>query len=502
MKIKLASLLLLISLIFSLVSLAACQNSRDDDGGETDDIGKADSSAPADPTSEGKSYLEKALEDLNGTSVEKKEFKILSPSPGKHFYGTAGTEENEVFYAEPSDNPLPNAIYKRNMKVYDSLGVEIVPVWAGDTGDISNIVRTNDAAGDKEYYDVILTRLDHSISNASNGYLLNFSDIATIDLEHEWWDKYIIDTFTIYDDHLYVLSGDLNYYDDYAVQIMYFNKDLAASSGAGDLYQLVRDGNWTVDKMVEMAANASYDENANGEYEPGADIIGIGDNYDAVVHYAYCYGLKLSENDEDGVPTVVWANDQNTSYIDEIYTIFTDDGIASTSASSAYFSNGKFLFYGEMLGSITTFREMEDDFGILPMPKGNSSMKRYNAYVSNGWTTVYSIPSVFTPAEAFDTGIILECLSAASKDDVTPALYDQLLQSKYIRDEESKEMLSYILDSKVYDWAGDLSWASTLRDAYNNVLKNGASTFTSSIQQNEKQLKKQLEKLAESLLEN
>lgn len=499
MKTKLLSLVIVLSILLSLsFSLASC---NDSDTGSESENSEAPNSSSDSPDDE-RTNLQKALDELNGVSVAKKELKILSPSPGRHFYNQSGAEENEVYYEEPSDNPLPNAVYRRNMKIYDSLGVEIVPVWAGDTGDISNIVRTNDAAGDKEYYDVILTRLDHSISNAANGYLLNFSDIATIDLEHEWWDKYIVDTFTVFDDHLYVLSGDLNYYDDYAVQIMYFNKDLVADVGGGDLYQLVRDGKWTIDKMVEIASKASLDENADGKFEPGTDIIGIGDNYDAVVHYAYCYGLKLSENDEDGVPSVVWANDKNTSYIDEIYTILTDDSIATVNAQNTHFINNKIVFYGDMLGAITMFRDMQSDFGILPMPKGDSSMERYNAYVSNGWTTVYSIPSVFTSAEAYDTGIILECLSAASKDEVTPALYDQLLQSKYIRDEESKEMLTYILDSKVYDWAGDLSWASTLRDAYNNVLKNGASSFTTALQQNEKQLKKQLEKLAESLLEN
>lgn len=496
MKTKILSLLLALTLLFSF---AAC--TEDPDSGSGDDSSNGtDAVSDTEPIADDRTNLEIALDNAGNIDLEKTEIRILSPDPGKHFYNWGGAEENEIFYEEPSSESLPNAIYNRNLKVSEALGIEIVPVWAGDTGDISNIVRTNDAAGDKEYYDVILTRLDHAISNASNGFLLNFHDITSMNLENGWWDRHIIDTFTIYDNYLYVLSGDINFYDDYAVQTMFFNKELISDNGLEDPYQLVRDGKWTIDKMIAMSEDAHFDYNGDGVYEPGIDILGIGDNYDAVCHYIFCYGLKMSENDENGVPQVVPANDLNTAALDDIYTLFTNSEISSTSMSASQFMDDKFLFYGEMLGSIPMFRDMETDFGIIPMPKGDESVEGYRAYVSNGWTTVYSIPSVFTPAEAYETGIILECLSAASKDEVTPALYNQLLESKYIRDEESKEMLTYILDSKVYDWAGDLSWASSLRNAYNGVLTNGPSAFTTALTANTKSLNKQLEKLVENLL--
>ena len=36
--------------------------------------------------------------------------------------------------------------------------------------------------------------------------------------------------------------------------------------------------------------------------------------------------------------------------------------------------------------------EKEADFGILPQPKNDENMSRYKAYVSNGWSTSYTIP--------------------------------------------------------------------------------------------------------------
>lgn len=495
MKTKLLALLLALATLLSL-ALVACGDPADDSG---------DSGNAADGTGTGtgditdnRTNLEIALANYEGIDLEGKVFKILSPDPGSHFYGNSGSAENEVYYEEPSSEALPNAIYYRNLLVSEELGIEIEPVYGGSTDNISNIVKLNDAAGDKEYYDVILNRLDYEITYATSGMLLNFYDITSMNLENAWWDEHIVDTFTIDNSILYTLSGDLNYYDDYAVQIMFFNKELCTAVGYDYPYQLVRDGTWTVDKMTEMALEALYDENGDGAYDPGVDILGVGDNYDVVPHYVFCYDLKMSENDENGVPSIVWPNDINTAVIDEIYNIFVSD-YASTNMSASQFMNGKFLFYGEMLGMIPSFRDMQQDFGILPMPKGDESIEGYRAYVSNGWTTAYAIPKLFGVDEAYDIGIILECLSAASADEVTPALYDQLLESKYIRDEESKEMLSYILDSKVYDWAGDLAWATTLRSSYQNVLSQGPSSFTTSVSAIEKAVTKQLERLYSSL---
>ncbi len=489
-------LLALTLAILMLLPFAACAEDPGKDNDDSSGVG-GDTSAPDDD----RSNLDKALDGFENIKYDDEEFWILSPDPGKHFYSYSGSSENEIYYEEPSDEALPNSIYKRNLALEEKLGVTVVPVWGKDTGDIKETVRLNYTANDTSAYDVVLSRLDHEITFASNGMLRNFYDISTMDLEHGWWDKQIVDTFTINGNILYTLSGDLNYYDDYAVQIMFFNKQIAAEVGAGDLYQAVRDGTWTIDKMYELACEASYDNNANGIYEPGVDIIGLGDNYDAVPHYMFCYGLKMSENNAEGTPEVVWPNDTNTAVLDDIYSIFSNKEATSINMNASQFMSDYFLFYGEMLGMIPNFRGMATDFGILPMPKGDASMERYNAYVSNGWTTAYCMPIATTDDDAERYGIILECMSAASKDLVTPALYDQLLESKYIRDEESKEMLTYILDSKVYDWAGDLDWASALRTAYQNVLTSGPSSFTTALSASKKMLEKQLEKLCDSLID-
>ena len=480
-------LCLMLALMFVLSVLISC-GPNDDKPGETGE--SVETKGDYDPDL---SALENALNNYGDLSALRgREFVILTPSPGNHFYHYSGAAENEVWYEEPSSSALPNAIYQRNRKAEDALGITITPMWGESPETINTTVNNNHAAGDRAF-DVVLNRLDYEITYAANGYLYNYYELETMDTGHRWWDEQIVDTFTMYGNKLYVLSGDINYYDDYAVQIMLFNKDLCDTINREYPYQAVRDGKWTVDMMLEMAEAVKNDINADDVYTPGSDILGLGDNYDCITHFLYCYGQKMSTINSDGEPEIVWADNENVSVVERIYNIFTADYASTdTGGNASHFAANKLLFYGEMLGVLPTFKDMESDFGILPMPKGSESQDRYNAYVSNGWSTCYGIPITFSKNDANTTGIILECMSAASMDYVTPALYEQLLEARYIRDAESKEMLTYILDSKVYDLAGDLSWATALRSVYQNVLTKGPSSFATSMAAGKKAIDRSL----------
>ncbi len=497
MKNELTRLLCLcFALCFIISSLAACGPKEGPDGGGGTEPPEQEDYDPS------LSALQNALNRYSAEQLEAvkgREFTVLSPSPGSHFYHYSGTEENEVWYEEPSSETLPNAIYNRNRKTEDKLGITIKPIWGGSTDDISNTVRLNDAAGDTEF-DVVLSRLDYEIGFAANGYLMNFYELETMNLKNRWWDEQVVDTFTMYGNKLYVLSGDINYYDDYAVQVTMFNKDLCDELNFEYPYNAVKDGTWTVDKMTEMAEAAKFDYNSDDVYTPGTDRLGLGDNYDAMSHFLYCYGLTMSTQNEHGEPEVAWLTDESLNAVEKIFDIFSSDySSTDTGGNATTFMNGKLLFYCEMLGVLPMYKEMENDFGILPMPKGSADMDRYNAYVSNGWSTVYCIPKAFSHEEGNNIGLILECLSAASMDEVTPALYDQLLESRYIRDPESKEMLTYILDSKLYDLAGDLSWATALRSAYQNALTNGPSSLNTALSAGKKSITKSLQSFCDSI---
>ncbi len=485
--------LLALMFLLSAVSLSSCVNTDDGNGTEpplTDPDG-------FDPE---KSALENAMAQFKDiASLEGKEFVILSPSPGQHFYYITGSEENEIYYEEPSSDPLPNAIYSRNRKLEDKLGITIKAQWGGSTDDINNIVTLNNAAGDTEF-NAILTRLDNEMTYATDGQLYNIGDILSMNPKNRWWDENIVNTFTIYGNRLFVIAGDINYYDDYSVQAVLFNKPLMDELNLTYPYEAAREGKWTIDMMTEMAAVGKAEINGDDVLTPGVDRLGLADDMDCVLHFLYPYGLSMSTVNKKGEPEVVWANDINTAVVEKVCDIFNSDYVSTDTANNlSHFRKGKIVFYCSLLGSLPGLRDMEEDFGVVPMPKGDPEMDRYMAYMSNGWSTAVAIPSTLSVSEAYDTGMILECMSAASMDYVTPALYDQLLESKFIRDPESKEMLALVFDSKVYDWAGDLAWAKSLRSVYQTIRSN-PSSFARMMAKIKNPVEAALEQLREGLM--
>ena len=489
------SLLLTMTLLTSVI--ISCTHDVDDGG---DDVTEPPVTGGFDPE---RTSLENAMAQYaNLNYLRGEEIVILSTSPGPQLYYYSGAEENELWYEKPSSEMLSNAIYQRNSKLEEALGITIKPLWGGSPSEVNTLVTLNDSAGNHEF-SAVLNRLDYEMTYAANGQLLNLRDIPSINVENNWWNSEIVDTFTFFGDKLYVIAGDINYYDDYAVNITIFNKDLCSAIRYEYPYQAVRDGTWTMDLMTEMAMAAKADRNGDDIFDPTTgDILGLADDNDTMFHFIYGYGLTMSNKNSEGKPEIVWANDINVSVIEKIYDIVNADYTYITNdtlATVEQFKRSRILFYTEMLGVLPTLRDMETDFGILPMPKGEQNMDGYRAYVSNGWSTSFAIPKTLSVEDAYDTGIVLECMSAASADIITPALYDQLLEARYIRDPESKEMLTYIFDSKVYDLANDLAWALPLRTTYKETRTSGPASFTRTMQKVKSSLEKSLDEFCAGL---
>ena len=114
------------------------------------------------------------------------------------------------------------------------------------------------------------------------------------------------------------------------------------------------------------------------------------------------------------------------------------------------------LFRTVTLGGLIDCRDMESDFGILPIPKLYEGQDGYYCLVSC-WDSPMVIP--ITVGNQERTGLIAEALFWQSRGSLRYAFYDKLLSGKLVRDEESVQMLSLIVDSKGFDfdWAAEIT---------------------------------------------
>jgi hypothetical protein len=115
----------------------------------------------------------------------------------------------------------------------------------------------------------------------------------------------------------------------------------------------------------------------------------------------------------------------------------------------ASFAEGRMLTMWGRLYVLDSLRNMDDDFGILPLPKYSEFQEKYYSDVNSYSGYMIGIPK--SASEPERTSVILEALAAESRYTLLPAYYDITLQRKFTRDEESGAMLDILFSTTVYD---------------------------------------------------
>ena len=484
-------------LILAAMLLSGCAAGQNDpstepiEGTNADAVTEFETETKAEPT-----VAMQVTSTYSGYDYGGYEYRILSPGPGEHFYYHIQANLNEVYAEELNGDLMNDAIYQRNAMAEDLLSIKVTPIWStGDTSGITSMLKAGTAAGSDEY-DAVINRMDFLGTSLQNGDLQNLRAISTLNVEHPWWDKNIVDDFTLFGDRLYWIAGDINFVDDYAVEAVFFSMSLCDDHGLAYPYTLVKEGTWTIDRMLEMANAVKTDVNGDGKYTVEDDVVGHLEQNDHVKHWMYAMGEKSIDIDDAGNLRLRILDERQIGAIDKLYNAMVENEMTYT-GKAADFAAGHALFYGDMLAFVNQLREMTSDFGIIPMPKYDEAQESYGEYISNGWTTAYAVP--MTNGDPERTGVILEALSGYSTDTVRQALYEVSLSAKLVRDADSVEMLDIIFGSKSYDWAVDFTWGSGFASLYNGIYTSKKNNYVSTAEKKAQSLEKTITDLMEKV---
>jgi hypothetical protein len=128
-------------------------------------------------------------------------------------------------------------------------------------------------------------------------YFLNMSDIEYIDFEDPWWVDSAIDALSL-GNYVEFAASDMLLLDKGATTLLYYNIGLAEDLGIEDLYDLVRNNEWTIDALAEYAELA-LEENGDDVWDHN-DRWGISNGDDPVHNLYIGSGYKFISKDEDG----------------------------------------------------------------------------------------------------------------------------------------------------------------------------------------------------------
>ena len=364
---------------------------------------------------------------------------------------------------ESSTDPLEDAVYRRDDKLENELGIEFNCAYQSDYNLISTAVKNDVTAGTGEYHIVYQHMIDAARALAPGGYLYNLTDLEYVDFDQEWWDQDCKKGFVI-GDNMMMVCGDLLPSAMLITASVLFNKNLFEENGWELPYEDARQGTWTLDDMLELTKDQTKDLNGDGKIIHTDDFYGVTAwAADADFNLYFGTGATMFSYDEDHLPVF----DPNTDRLQEIYDkiyklIITQNSFHVTwaqydkdpsmyTATIDVFRDGRALFFPTYLSTTTSLRDMVDDYGILPNPKYDEKQTDYLGFV-NGSASMACVPASLSEENLAIAGYMLEALTSASYNMVTDTLYDVVAKSKNARDPESAEMVDIIIRPKVFDF--------------------------------------------------
>ena len=406
----------------------------------------------------------------------------------------------DIWVEELSGDALNDAIYNRNDYINNTYNIEVAQEYMGDNGACSSYVAKMVTAG--ENMDAVICNGNDTTSIAGKGQLLDLKDVPYLNLEQKWWDQNSIHDLSLCG-KIFFAAGELTEADNNAVNVIAFVKDNVTDYHLDDPYELVRDGTFTIDKFVEMSNAVLTDKNGDGKYNEN-DVIGylyFGDSGQTMFN---ALGNMCAVLDDQGEPQITFLTDRSVESWTKLISFIQQDCTLSMSTElSMYKGMGDYdvkvkmiegkntLFSWVHMRDIENLREVESDFGILPNPKLDEAQENYCNENDPYGTGFFSVP--ITCADPERTGILIEAFSARSMQIVLPAYYDITLQGKYMRDDDSLEMLEIIFDSVIYDIGRYYNWGS-MYGTISNMWNNKADTFASSFEKSVKIVNKSMEK--------
>ncbi|MBQ8510427.1 MAG: extracellular solute-binding protein [Clostridia bacterium] len=382
---------------------------------------------------------------------------------------------------EENGDVLNDSVYARNTAVEDRFNVEIEYYSTGGTNnEVPSAFLNSITAGDNAYQLAISHTFNMIPALITVGALADFNEIPNVDLDKPWWNASIRDNLEILG-ILPIAVSDLIY--SYA-DVIYVNRDMLEEFKLEDTYDLVYDGKWTWTKLAEMAKAVAGDLDGDGEYKMD-DRFGFtlpGETASLMSRIIQSNGMMMATVEDNGLLQLLTVTERLQNTLERYYDLIYNDNktyfgsITDKATSVEIFSQGNVLFMHQTTLQLPTLRDVDVNFGIVPLPKYDEDQEDYMSMLSS---QILLVPNT-TEEELTFIGTIAEALSYESWSRVTPAVYESIFESKYLRDATSYEMYQSICDSLVCDFNWNYGAGNKLFQLPMELIKGQKSTDAAS----------------------
>jgi len=484
---------LVLALCMALPLLFACSGDSGDNKPNSSSTNSATTTAaPEDAIT---TYLEPLSDEIKELDYGDETITIIARSDEKW-------AKDEIWVEELSNDPVKDAIYNRNTAVEELLGVKITQVLEDGQTELQNKVDIMVNSGD-DSFDIVAGSVAYGTPMIQKGLMYNLYEngIETyLDATKPWWAQQWIEEAEM-GDKLYCITGAPALSLSRLMFVVYYNKTMGENHGIEDLYEVVNRGDWTIDYCSELISGIYRDLNGN-DLKDEEDEYGL-----AINHYENCdmfwsaFDMNMITKDGDGWYEIATQDKEKISIaFEKVYALIRENsGTYDTIDTKGFnlardmFSNGTVLLAPLHLkyAESEQFRNMQDEYGILPVPKYDEKQDTYYTYAHDQYT-VFMVP--ITVKDPVMSGAVLEAMAYESYKTVQPTYYNIVLKGRYANDPQSRQLLDIITTntkvdpSYIYGRIFGLPAASVFRD----LIYDGQKSFASNYATQERMLPKLL----------
>ena len=406
-----------------------------------------------------------------------------------------------------SDN-ISTAVFERNDRILQTYGVTITEILKETASQGSAL--TNEVSAPTGDFLAMIGATSDCASFASKGYLwdLNSDAVEYLDFTKAWWDTNMAEGLS-FNDRVYFATGDLLTTDNDATFVLLFNKQLVTDCGIPDLYALVENNEWTMQRMYEFEQTAIQDKNGDGKLTYNTDVCGLAYTGDVPSAMLIGGGITLSTKDENDYP-VYELNVERAQNIADLgklifakdYTVDMNnpgDGTGIYEVGQITFGGGHALFFGEVMQSVTRMRGYDVDFGILPYPMYNEQQEGYYSMMHYYASSCVAIPKSVNENKLVMVNSMIEAMAYHAVDTLTEQYYEINLKTKGAKDEQSGPMMDKILSGRVYDLSYYYNWSNAFGTLAGCLLPSGGKSVASTSKTYERAINRAIEQLEKAL---
>ncbi|MGN1409123.1 MAG: hypothetical protein ACI4XJ_03000 [Eubacteriales bacterium] len=478
-------------------SLASCSNNPANSEETTSKTNAVNAETSAETEEETKKYLDDLPESMD---FEGYNMRFIVEEGGN-----GNLTELSIMAAEDTGEVVDSAVYTRNMAVQERLNITIDLVDVIKFSGLPGTVRPSIQAGSDDY-DIIGTYQYYGIVMGPEGLMLNLSKLDNLDFTREYWGSGYIENMS-YKGITYWATGDIALRYTGGMYVTYINDEIWKDHYPDiNIYDVVNEGAWTLDKLNEYSDSVYVDNNGNGKIDFNDTFGFVFDIEDPTEGMAAGSMIRFSERDESGTPYVSLNNERTFTFYEKMYNIvanntgFWHSEDDNNTVMKMFAENRAMIGVNKLFQSGIYLRDMEQEFKIIPVPKLNEEQEHYNTMLHDG-VTLFGIP--ITNQKTYETTVVLECMASESLKTVTPAYYEVALKVKYARDNESGMMIDLIRENVAADFAALYSNSiGNVVHFFRNNLQTKTENIASVMEKNQKLWTKALDKLLTNIEEN